>query len=461
MKKLRRASRRECRRSIRLQPLEDRRLLAATAVEQDLIYLLNRARHDPVAYAAEQNLPVSLAGVTPRGPLAVNSALLDSADVKAIDLITNDYFDHVSPSGVHPNRLARDAGYPLPDVWSDDANFIESLSAGPETAAESLNLLIIDEGLPDVPHRAHLLGTNDFFARNREIGVGFANEPTTTFEDYWVLHLAQRTEPVSFLTGVVHEDVDGNQRYGEGEGLAGVLVTVDGTLQTRTNAAGGWSVQVQPGQHSVVVSGGNFAGFATASATVTDDNVAIDFISGQLSSYVDFDERYATNVTSKFDVNDQDGTSALDALQILNFLGRQANGGSLSSDRPIFLDVSGDGNVSSIDALQVINELQRLDLAATETELVPAVHVTYVLANQVDSSLHENVKRQDPALRDADVASDQIANLPATPIQLGRVNSSALEMITNSPPAAESQPSDSNRLDLDLALRDLLLSNRW
>jgi hypothetical protein len=81
------------------------------------------------------------------------------------------------------------------------------------------------------------------------------------------------------------------------------------------------------------------------------------------------------NPTIRHDVNDTDTVTPLDALQIINAIGR--NDGNnifldtlpLPPDLPPFPDVSGDGVVSAIDALQVINELARLP-NASEGELV-------------------------------------------------------------------------------------------
>jgi hypothetical protein len=69
---------------------------------------------------------------------------------------------------------------------------------------------------------------------------------------------------------------------------------------------------------------------------------------------------------NRYDVNDSGLTTPLDALQIVNAIGR--NDGSsifldvlpLPADLPVYPDVSGDGVVSSLDALQVINELSRI-----------------------------------------------------------------------------------------------------
>lgn len=360
-------------RSINIEWLEDRKMLAASGPEVEFVYLVNRARHDPVAYQVEQNLPVSLSGVTPRGPVAFNSALFDSAEVKANDLVANNYFDHVSPAGVHANQLAMDAGYVLPSHFPADANFVESLAAGTnyDTAIEALNLLVIDEGVPSLGHRKQLLGIDDFYAANRDIGVGFSSSPTARYSNYWSIHIAQRAQPVNHLTGVVYEDIDGDGRYDNGEGLRGVTVTASGGTSVRTGAGGEWSIPAQDGEYTVTVGGGSYVGNSSVNATVSGDNVAVDFLSGRVSGQVSFSEVYGTNLTTPLDVNGKDGVSVLDALVVINHLAASGENAQPVYTSNVFLDVNGDNAVSVIDALQVINGLSRLGSRPASGEFLP------------------------------------------------------------------------------------------
>lgn len=165
----RRLFRRRSRTSRMAEPLEQRQMLTVAAEEQLFVYLLNRARHDPVAYQLENNLSADLSYVTPRGPLAVNDKLFTSAEVHSNDMATNNYFGHFSPYlNKWPNQMAIDAGYPLP--FAGDNNYIESLIAGTTTAQASLSGLIYDGGGTSTGHRDHLLGIGDFWAEGREIG---------------------------------------------------------------------------------------------------------------------------------------------------------------------------------------------------------------------------------------------------------------------------------------------------
>lgn len=276
-------------RPLRLEVLEERALLSVSAQEQYFVYLLNRARHDPVAYQQEMGLSVDLSYVPARPPLAVNESLFASAGFHAEEMAARNYFGHQSQvSGDWPNKMARDHGYPLPAAWPNNANYIESIAAGTYfgAAAEPLALLIEDAGVSPPGHRNHLLGIDDFNRDNREIGVGHGFNASAQYRNYWVVHATRSNPADMFLTGVVFRDDNGNLRYDPGEGLGGVAI-VAGAFSTQTNAVGGWSLKVPAGTYTVTASGAGFVGTATAVVSVAE-NVAVDFISGIGRGMVNF-----------------------------------------------------------------------------------------------------------------------------------------------------------------------------
>jgi hypothetical protein len=194
--------------------------------------------------------------------------------------------------------MARNAGYVLPANWPNDANYIESLAAGTvyATAAQPLNALIVDAGVPSLGHRNHLLGIDSFNADNREIGVGHAFNAVAQYDHYWAIHATRTSANDRFLTGVAFADANGNNRYDLNEGLANVTITA-GAFTTTTNAAGGWSLEVPQGTYAVTATGGGFTGLATALATVSSQNVEVDFVSGSVQGIVDFETPPPPTVT--------------------------------------------------------------------------------------------------------------------------------------------------------------------
>lgn len=285
------------RRPLRLEALEDRRTLAADISPEamEFIYDLNRARHDPQAYGAEVGFSASLlAGVAARAPLAVNLQLADSALFHATEMATHNYFSHQSlVTGDWPNQMARDAGYDLASWLPSDNNTIESLAAGTfyNKADTPLRDLIEDHGLSTPGHRYHLLAdgpSSDFWLLHTEIGVGHASSASATYTNYWAVHTGFHDDPLTFLTGVVYNDLDHDGRYDAGEGLGGVTIDAGGGRVTVTNSAGGWSLAVGDGEYTIQASGAGLAVARTVVATVAGQNVEVDFIAGESGGYVDF-----------------------------------------------------------------------------------------------------------------------------------------------------------------------------
>ncbi len=320
-------------RRLLLEMLEDRRLLSVGAEEQLFVYLLNRTRHDPVAYQQEQNLPVDLSYVTPRGPLAVNDKLFASSEFHAQEMATYNYFAHQSQvTGDWPNKMVRDQGYPLPSYFPNDRNSVESLVAGGSraTAPDALKVLIIDEGINPPGHRNHLLGISEFHSENREIGVGYAYSSSSYYRNYWAIHATRASIDDRFITGVVYDDLNGNRRYDLNEGLSGISVICNG-MSTTTNAAGGWTLKVSPSTYYVTASGSGFSGTATATASVGNENVEVDFISGQNLGVVNFNDVQPLPSLSINDVSLTEGNSGTKSFTFtVSMSGTNTQGASVS-----------------------------------------------------------------------------------------------------------------------------------
>jgi len=265
-----------------------------TSKEQLFIFELNRARHNPTQFQTENSLSVDLSAVAAQPPLAVNGDLTGSAGFKAQEMADNNYFAHESPISGWPNALARSFGYNLASFLDDNTNNIESIAAGFNPVTDwtqpltPLVTLIVDEGVPSLGHRIHLLAMNSFNQRFREIGVGYGSNSSSTLKNYWVIHTGFDDNDGPFLTGVVYSDANGNSRFDLNEGLSGVTVSVVGGIPTTTNSAGGWSIRSGSGSKTVQCSGGSFVGAGTANFTVGSDNLEVDFISGNSSGVVNF-----------------------------------------------------------------------------------------------------------------------------------------------------------------------------
>ncbi len=240
---------------------------ADAADRQQLVYEINLARWNPPAYGTAAGLIWS--GVVARPPLALNDQLLESAQIKADEMAIQGYFAHKSEvTGLWPNQLARNAGYPLASAFKVEANNIESLHSGSPVAFDVLTSFAASP-----THRIHIFGES-WFGNHREIGVG-----RSAIENFWTVHTAYRPEIRPLLTGVVFADANDNGRMDLGEGLAGVTVHV-GNRTALTNVGGGYSLEVDAGSYSVSAFGGAFAGVSHGEAEVDLYNVGVDFVSG-------------------------------------------------------------------------------------------------------------------------------------------------------------------------------------
>ena len=125
-----------------------------------------------------------------------------------------------------------------------------------------------------------------------EVGTGYAEGIGNGYPSgaYWSIHTGRRDSDPVWLTGVVYNDANSNNRYDQGEGIAGVTITATGssTKNTTTTTGGGWSIDVSAGGWTVTCSGGSFSGTASANVTVSTANIAIDFTSGDPNGEVNF-----------------------------------------------------------------------------------------------------------------------------------------------------------------------------
>jgi len=123
-----------------------------------------------------------------RFSLTCHPILARVARERAEDMARRHYFSHVNPDGFGPNYLVLQAGYVLPSFYSTalDANNIESIAAGYSTAEAAWQGWMSSD-----VHREHLLGLSSFFAEQIEYGIGYAYDPASPWDHYWVVITAK------------------------------------------------------------------------------------------------------------------------------------------------------------------------------------------------------------------------------------------------------------------------------
>ncbi len=222
-----------------------------TAQEQYFLELLNTARTNPLAEARRLNVDFTAGGkfgVAPRPPFRLNSQLLATARTHSRSMADSAFFGHKDPHGRGPLERMLLAGYAA-------TGCAESIAAGDETPDSAVDRLLVDDGIPDLKHRLMLLGVGDY-AQLDEVGVGI-HQGSGPYGSYYTVELARDAAPSPFLVGVVYRDRNRDGAYDAGEGLPGVRVELgDGTTETTTGTAGGYSVPIEePGSYVVTLRG--------------------------------------------------------------------------------------------------------------------------------------------------------------------------------------------------------------
>ena len=214
-----------------------------TAAEQLVLEIINRARTDPIAEGARLKLlypadfpsgditegltPSEAALVMVRPPLAFNSALIAAARAHSSDMYARDYFSHFTlGSGLSPSQRMTAAGY----VFNPPSSSGENISSSdPGSPAYVEDILMIDKNYPGRGHRKNLLHiySSPTF---REIGLGYydfglGSSKTNVYRHVITQDFARSASSGPYIVGVVYDDLDGDQFYDIGEGLAGVTIT--------------------------------------------------------------------------------------------------------------------------------------------------------------------------------------------------------------------------------------------
>ena len=106
--------------------------------------------------------------------LVWNETLAKAAEAKAMDMAKRNYFSHVSPEGYGMNYFISKEGYSLNPEWLEhhSDNFFESIQAGAPDGEAAIKDLILDEGVPELGHRKHLLGMGEWNCTLVDVGIG-------------------------------------------------------------------------------------------------------------------------------------------------------------------------------------------------------------------------------------------------------------------------------------------------
>lgn len=255
----------------------------ATAREQLMLELVNRARMDPAGEAQRFgiNLNAGLAAGTisaaPKQVLAFDPSLNEAADAHSSWMLANDVFSHTGAGGSDPGERMRDAGYSFTGSWTWGENIAWSGSTGALNgdlaAAQHHRNLFLSAG-----HRENIL--NGSF---REIGIGSLTGQYGSYNALMTTQAFAASGADRFVTGVIYDDTDGDDFYSVGEGRGGHTVAIlqngKAAASSASTSSGGFAVPNSlNGEAEVRFSGGGLPASAGVAVTLGGSNIKIDLV---------------------------------------------------------------------------------------------------------------------------------------------------------------------------------------
>ncbi len=269
--------------------------------EQQLVWLMNRARANPAAEGlfltnsgdtginsgisffqiSPTQIRNEFAAIPAQPPASFDRRLYDASRTHSLDLIARDAQDH-------ENQFTRITASGF--VWNSANVSVFSYS---KSALDAHGALNIDWGYPRPPggdgmqagrgHRAAIMSNQSTLLTN----VGFAlvaeSNPGTdvgpfVFSGAYCSASNAATHSNRFLVGTVWKDLNGNSRYDAGEGLNQVRVQPDsGPWHAITGLAGGWAIPVSTAAtYTLTFSGPPLINPLMRTATVGSSSVLAD-----------------------------------------------------------------------------------------------------------------------------------------------------------------------------------------
>lgn len=265
--------------------------------EQALLEMINDARENPrieglrlagtsdtnvlAAYQAHgidtNQLKADFATYPVRPPLAFNSNLLASARRHANDMAAHNFQGQTGSDGSSPTNRMGQAGYAA-SSWAENVfAFAQSVFHGHAGMNVDWN------NGPTFGQRMNVMNPSN--AIYREIGISqaltnYPGSPTNVGPRVWCCDFGLASGR-SFLVGVVFADLDGDQKYDAGEGLAGVNLQTDrGNNNAVSSASGGYAIplSVSNGILTVTASGGCLPVDMANSVTLDGQNKRLNFM---------------------------------------------------------------------------------------------------------------------------------------------------------------------------------------
>ena len=252
-----------------------------TSPEQVHLEAINQARANPLAEAARlgidlnEGLTEGEISDTPVQPLTSNSLLLQAARLHNQDMLDNQFQSHQGTDGLWPADRISVAGFE--GTTGENIGSVHSTIILPEidSILKIHDNLFIDANVDGRGHRKNIL-YNQF----KEIGVGAAEGSNAGYPYGYLVTYdlgASSIETEPFLTGVVYNDADSDEKYSAGEGIENVTIKIMETgIKVKTASAGGYGLILPSGSYTVqaILADGRIA---EKLITISDLNIKTDF----------------------------------------------------------------------------------------------------------------------------------------------------------------------------------------
>ena len=289
------------RRTLRLESLEGRKLMAAgpslSPEAAETIALTNMARQNPAAIAqwalnepglqdtltyygvSSSKFVSDMQAIASRPPLAWNADLNQAAQAQSDYEAKVGQQTHIGANGADLGTRINAAGY------TGASSAAENTYAFASDADNAIRSFLIDWGVPDLGHRVNMLQPNAQAASFNEVGVGFTKTSNNGLgPEVVTMDFGRRDSIQPYLLGFAYgQDADGYYKAGEGRGGVQVQITpVDGhgnptggSQTVTTDSSGAYETQLAPGTYKVAATLNGTLVHGTT-ITIGSDNVEYD-----------------------------------------------------------------------------------------------------------------------------------------------------------------------------------------
>jgi len=238
-------------------------------------------------------------------PLAFNKNLNTAAELHTQDMFNNQFQGHNSSSnppapfsvgfslsdrvnavGYNWQGLAENVFSSADSARQGHAGFDVDWGNVNNPSSPNYNPAFVGQGMQNpAGHRNSI--HNDSF---KEIGIGVVNGTNGSVGPQLVTQDFGNPGDTTLITGVVFEDLDGNNFYDIGEGRSGVRVDVNGSgFFAISSDSGGYAVPVSgDGAYDVMFSGEGFADFVAVANVAGGKNVKIDYLTMSILFTADY-----------------------------------------------------------------------------------------------------------------------------------------------------------------------------